>query len=179
MLGYGTGGTFRGVGKYIKSKRPDVKVVLAEPVQAQLLTSGISTPRNVDGSPAASHPAFKPHPIQGWTPDFIPQVLEGGMKLNLADEVVLIPDGAGVSTAQQLAKTQGILTGISGGASVWAAIEAAKKAPEGSVLVCIIADTGERYLSTPLFASINAEMDEEELAIAKSTPGFQLLPEGK
>ena len=179
VSGYGTGGTFHGVGKYLKSKRPDIKLILAEPIQAQLLTSGIPTERNSDGSPIGSHPSFAPHPIQGWAPDFIPKVLEGAMSLKLADEVVLIPDGVGVATAQQLAKTQGILTGISGGASMWAAIEAAKKAEEGSVIVCMIPDTGERYLSTPLFGNIGADMDDEELAITKSTPGYQLLPAAK
>jgi len=92
------------------------------------------------------------------------------------DELVEIPDGVAVSTAQSLAKSEGILTGISGGATMWAAIETAKKAPEGSVLVAMLPDTGERYLSTPLFASINADMNEEELAIARSTPSFILEP---
>jgi len=176
VTGYGTGGTFHGAGKYIKANRPDVKVVLAEPGAADLLASGIPTERNDDGSPKGSHPAFAPHPIQGWTPDFIPLVLEGGQKLNLMDEYVAIPDGAGVETAQALAKTQGILCGISGGATMWAAIETAKNAPEGSVICAMLPDTGERYLSTPLFASINADMNEEELEIAKSTPSHILLP---
>mmetsp|Transcript_21241 Transcript_21241/g.29562 ORF Transcript_21241/g.29562 Transcript_21241/m.29562 type:complete len:97 (+) Transcript_21241:1093-1383(+) len=92
------------------------------------------------------------------------------------DEYVAIPDGAGVETAQALAKTQGILCGISGGATMWAAIETAKKAPEGSVICAMLPDTGERYLSTPLFASIDADMNEEELEIAKSTPNHILLP---
>ena len=132
--------------------------------------------RNADGSPAESHPAFKPHPIQGWTPDFIPKVLEDGMKLEIMDEFIPIPDGVAVATSKDLAKTQGILTGISGGATMWAAIETAKKAPEGSVILAMLADTGERYLSTPLFADISADMNEEELAITKTTPNFQLLP---
>ncbi len=78
--------------------------------------------------------------------------------------------------AQSLAKCEGILTGISGGATMWAAVETAKNAPEGSVLVAMIPDTGERYLSTPLFASISADMNEEELAIARSTPSWILEP---
>jgi cysteine synthase A len=140
------------------------------------LESGIATERNADGSPTGSHPAFNPHPIQGWTPDFIPKVLEDGMALNLMDEYVAIPDGVSIETAQKLASTQGLLTGISGGATMWAAIETAKKAPEGSVLVAMLPDTGERYLSTPLFASINADMNEEELEIARSTENFILEP---
>lgn len=96
------------------------------------------------------------------------------MDLELMDEYIAIPDGAAVETSQALAKNEGILVGISGGATMWAAIETAKKAPEGSVIVCMLPDTGERYLSTPLFASIEADMNEEELEIAKSTPSYIL-----
>ena len=174
VTGYGTGGTFHGAGKYIKENSPDTKIVLAEPGAANLLGSGIKTERNDDGSPAGSHPAFAAHPIQGWTPDFIPLVLEKG--LGLQDEMIEIPDGAAVQTSQALARNEGILTGISGGATMWAAIETAKKAPEGSTIVAMLPDTGERYLSTPLFASINADMNEEELEIARSTPNFILEP---
>jgi len=177
VTGYGTGGTFHGTGKYIKEQSPDTKIILAEPGAANLIGSGIKTERNADGSPAGSHPAFAPHPIQGWTPDFIPLVLEKGLDQTIQDEIIEIPDGAGVATAQALARNEGILTGISGGATMWAAIETAKKAPEGSVLVAMLPDTGERYLSTPLFASINADMNEEELEIARSTPNFILEPE--
>jgi len=176
VTGYGTGGTFHGAGKYIKENKPDVKIILAEPGAAGLLASGIATERNDDGSPKESHPAFSAHPIQGWTPDFIPKVLEDGNKLDLMDELVAIPDGAAVATSKDLAKNEGILTGISGGATMWAAIETAKKAPEGSVVVCMLPDTGERYLSTPLFADINADMNEEELEIARSTANFVLEP---
>ena len=95
-----------------------MKIVLAEPAAAGLLASGIATERNPDGSPAGSHPAFAPHPIQGWTPDFIPKVLEDGMTLELMDEFLPIPGDAGIDTAQLLAKNEGILTGISGGATM-------------------------------------------------------------
>ena len=103
-------------------------------------------------------------------------MLEKGLDQTLQDEMVDIPDGVAVEMAQALAKNEGILTGISGGASMWAAVETAKKAPEGSVLVAMLHDTGERYLSTPLFASIEADMNEEELEIARSTPNFILEP---
>lgn len=176
VTGYGTGGTFHGAGKYIKEASPDTKIILAEPGAANLIGSGIATERNDDGSPASSHPAFAAHPIQGWTPDFIPLVLEKGLDQTLQDEMVEIPDGAAVATSQSLAKNEGILTGISGGATMWAAVETAKKAPEGSVIVAMLPDTGERYLSTPLFASIEADMNEEELEIARSTPNFILEP---
>jgi len=177
VTGYGTGGTFHGAGKALKAARPDIKICLAEPTAAGLLASGTPTPRNADGSPKESHPAFAAHPIQGWTPDFIPQVLEQGMELKLADEMVPVPGDEAIATAKALAANEGILTGISGGGTMYAALEVAKKAPKGSVVLCMLPDTGERYLTTPLFASIDADMNEEELEIAKSTPSFQLLPD--
>ena len=185
VTGYGTGGTFHGAGKYIKATSPSSQIVLAEPQAAALVESGIPTERNDDGSPKASHPAFSPHPVQGWVPDFIPLVLEQGLALggedgeegdSLMDAYVSIPDGAAVATAQALARTQGILTGISGGATVYAALETAHTAPAGSTIVCMLPDTGERYLSTPLFASIDADMNDDELAIARSTPSHILEP---
>ena len=174
VLGYGTGGTFSGAGKALKEKRKDIKICLGEPADAPLVASGTKSERNPDGSATGSHPAFKPHPIQGWTPDFSPQITEKGIADIGYDEFVPIPGDAAIQMSQLLAKTQGIFTGISGGASMYAAVEMAKKAPEGSVLVAMLADTGERYLSTPLFASISADMNEEELEISKSTPSFQL-----
>jgi len=181
VTGYGTGGTFHGAGKYIKENSPTTKIVLSEPGAAALIDSGIQTKRNDDGSPAETHPAFAAHPIQGWTPDFIPLVLEKGLAMagddKLMDEYVSIPDGVAVETSMKLARTQGILTGISGGATVWAAIETAKNsAKKGDVIVCMLPDTGERYLSTPLFASIDADMNDAELKIARSTPSFILEP---
>ena len=119
VTGYGTGGTFHGAGKYIKANTK-AKIVLSEPAAAALVDSGIATERNDDGSPKGSHPAFSPHPIQGWTPDFIPLVLEKGQKLDLMDDYIQIPDGAAVEMAQSLAKNEGIFCGISGGGTVWA-----------------------------------------------------------
>mmetsp|Transcript_5482 Transcript_5482/g.7726 ORF Transcript_5482/g.7726 Transcript_5482/m.7726 type:complete len:402 (+) Transcript_5482:52-1257(+) len=176
VTGYGTGGTFHGAGKAIKAALPHVKIILAEPEAAGLLASGIPTERNDDGSPKTSHPAFNAHPIQGWTPDFIPKVLEDAPMDNLLDELFPIPGEKSIETAKALASTQGILTGISGGGTTYAALEIAKNAPEGSRILAMLPDTGERYLSTPLFADIPADMNEEELEIAKSTPSFQLIP---
>ena len=178
VTGYGTGGTFHGAGKAIKAARPDIKVVLAEPADAGLLASGVPTERNDDGSPKVSHPAFKPHPIQGWTPDFIPKVLEDAPMPDLMEELMPIPAADAVATARphRIAAKEGLLTGISGGGTMWAALETAKKAPKGSVILAMLPDTGERYLSTPLFAEIEADMNEAELEIAKSTPSFQLIP---
>ena len=176
VTGYGTGGTFHGAGKALKESLPDVKIVLAEPEAAGLLASGTPTPRNADGSPAESHPAFAAHPIQGWTPDFIPKVLDDAPMDALMDELFPIPGDAAVATAKALAAKEGLLTGISGGGTMYAALETAKNAPKGSVILAMLPDTGERYLSTPLFADIPADMNDEELSIAKSTPSFQLIP---
>ena len=170
VTGTGTGGTYHGAGKYIKANSPQTKIIMVEPEGAALVQSGIPTPRNPDGTPAEGHKSWKPHPIQGWTPDFIPKVLEDGLPLNLHDEIVICPGAQGIQMAQELARKEGIFTGVSGGSTVWAAVEVAKKAPEGSVLVAMVPDTAERYLSTPLFADIQADMDAEEWEIARSTP---------
>eukprot|EP00217_Crustomastix_stigmatica_P009857 CAMPEP_0183789062 /NCGR_PEP_ID=MMETSP0803_2-20130417/185_1 /TAXON_ID=195967 /ORGANISM="Crustomastix stigmata, Strain CCMP3273" /LENGTH=390 /DNA_ID=CAMNT_0026033221 /DNA_START=53 /DNA_END=1225 /DNA_ORIENTATION=+ len=176
VTGYGTGGTFQGVSRVLKAARPDTKVVLLEPEAAPLVGSGIATERKPTGAPAGSHPAFAAHPVQGWTPDFVPLVLENGLNAGLYDELVPITGAEAIETAQKLASQEGIFTGISGGASMAGALKVAAKAPKGSVILTMLPDTSERYLSTPLYESINADMNEEELEIAKSTPSFQLLP---
>eukprot|EP00793_Prasinoderma_coloniale_P006362 PRCOL_00001192-RA len=176
VTGYGTGGTFQGVGRVLKAARPDIKIALAEPEAAGLIASGIKTNRNADGSPKESHPAFAAHPVQGWTPDFIPKVCEDGLNLNIMDELVPVTGDESVQCSLKLAATNGIFTGISGGGSIAAALKVAEKAEKGSVILTMLPDTAERYMSTPLFAAINADMNEEELTIAKSTPSYQLLP---
>lgn len=174
VSGYGTGGTFQGVGKVLKVARPDIKIVLSEPENAALLSSGVLQERTGTGSPASTHPSFTPHPIQGWTPDFIPKVTEDGLNMGLCDEILTITGDESIATAQRLAKEEGIFTGISGGASMATALKVAEDAPAGSTIVTMLADTAERYMSTPLFANIAADMNEEEVALATSTPGFQL-----
>ena len=174
VLGYGTGGTFVGAGRRLREHRPEVKICLAEPAEAPLLASGQKTERRADGSATTSHPFFAPHLIQGWTPDFIAKIVEDGVKNPGYDEYVAVSGTAAVTMSQMLAKTQGIFTGLSGGASMHAAVEMAKRAPEGSVLLVLLADTAERYFSTPLFANINEHMNDEELVISRSTPSFQM-----
>merc|ERR1711879_216745 len=177
-MGYGTGGTFNGAGRVIKQARPDVKIVLSEPKAAPLITSGVKQERKEVlgqfGAPASGHPAWTPHPIQGWTPNFIPKVCEEGLKLKLEDEIILVDGNDAMSTALALAKNEGIFCGTSGGATMSVALEVCKKAPAGSTVLAMIPDTAERYLSTPLFAEIDAEMNEAEVEVSKSTPGFQL-----
>lgn len=172
VTGYGTGGTFQGTSRVLKAARPDIKIILAEPKNAGLLTDGRPQERRADGTPAGPHPAWTgPHPIQGWTPMFIPKIVEDG--LQLADKVELIDGAEGMSTALELAKQEGIFTGVSGGATAAVALSVAKSAPAGSNIVCILADTMERYLSTPMLNAVATEMSDEELELMRSTPGQQ------
>ncbi|MFT7244235.1 MAG: cysteine synthase A [Candidatus Azotimanducaceae bacterium] len=143
VAGWGTGGTITGSGEVIKLARPKTQIVAAEPEKAALL----------------SGKEWAPHKIQGWTPDFVPGVLNP----DIVDRIVLIPDDGAIETAQALASQEGIFCGISGGGSMWAALEVAKTAPPGSTILAIIADTGERYLSTPLFENISGESDDKWL----------------
>jgi len=177
VTGYGTGGTFAGAGKVMKEARPNMKIILSEPKTAALLTSGIKQERKEVlgkfGAPASGHPAWNPHPIQGWTPNFIPKVTEDGMAMKLADEILLVDPQEAMKTSMDLAKYEGIFCGTSGGATVATALEVAKKAPDGSTIVAMIPDTAERYLSTPLFGDIDADMNQEEMELSKSTPSAQ------
>jgi cysteine synthase A len=174
VTGYGTGGTLAGVAGVLRRERPQTKIVMCEPANAQLVGSGKAQERAADGSPAGSHPAFEPHPIQGWTPDFIPLVLQEALDKKYFDERVSIPGAEGVKWAKALAQKEGIFTGISGGATFAVAMQVAAKAPAGSVILCVLPDTGERYLTTPLFEGIAEDMDAEELKISKSTPGYHM-----
>ena len=157
----------------LRKERPDTRIVLSEPANAQLIGSGRAQERKSHHAPAASHPAFEPHPIQGCTPDFIPYVLQEAIDTKLYDEVVPIAGPEGIKWAKALAQKEGIFTGISGGASFAVARQVAERASAGSVILCMLPDTGERYMTTPLFDGIEAEMNEEELALSRSTPGSQ------
>ena len=168
VTGYGTGGTVTGVARVLKTARPDCKIILSEPHNAALIGSGLEQARLKDGSPKESHPAWQPHMIQGWTPDFIPQVLQESVDQQHFDQVLPVNGEDGMRWATRLAAEEGILTGISGGSTLATAIEVAENASEGSVFLVMLPDTGERYLSTPLFESIPAEMSEEEQALADS-----------
>ncbi len=174
VTGYGTGGTVVGVSRVLRRERPETKIVLAEPANAQLIGSGHAQQRGAQGQPAVSHPAFEPHPIQGWTPDFIPDVLQEAIDRKYYDEVRPISGLEAMEWTRMLAQKEGLFTGISGGASFGVARQVAENAPAGSIILCMLPDTGERYLSTPLFETIPADMDEKELALSRSTPGFQL-----
>jgi len=177
ITGYGTGGTMTGVGRVLRRERPKTKIILAEPANAQLLGSGRAQARNSNNSPAESHPAFEPHPIQGWTPDFIPHVLQEAVDGGLYDELMPVAGADGILWAKKLAQREGILTGISGGSTFAVAMKIAERAEPGTVILCMLPDTGERYMSTPLFELIPENMTEEESALSRSTPGFQMAAE--
>lgn len=173
VTGYGTGGTLNGVSRVLARERPETKIVVCEPADAPLLGSGLDQARNADGSAASPHAAFKPHPIQGWTPDFIPKITAEVMATGRVERVLPIPSPEAIKASQDLAKQEGLFTGISGGATFAGALQVCATAPKGANILCMLPDTGERYLSTPLFADVAAEMSAEELALSKSTPGLQ------
>ncbi|MEM9549999.1 MAG: pyridoxal-phosphate dependent enzyme [Pseudomonadota bacterium] len=173
VTGYGTGGTVTGLGRVMRSARPETKIILSEPSNAALVSSGTPTERNDQGEATGSHPAFNPHPIQGWTPDFIPLVLQEALDKGFYDDMILVSGDDGIAWSRRLAAEEGIFTGISGGSSFAVAVDVAKKAPEGSVILCMLPDTGERYLSTPLFEGIPDGMSEAEQALSMSTPSHQ------
>jgi cysteine synthase A len=173
VSGAGTGGTLKGVARGLKAADPSIQVIAVEPDNSPVLGSGIAQPRHADGSPAASHPHFRPHLMQGWSPDFISRLTEEALAGALVDRVVGVSGDDALRLSRQLARREGILAGISGGATLAGALQVARSAPAGTNIVCMLPDTGERYLSTPLFADISEEMDEAETAISLSTPACQ------
>lgn len=144
VTGYGTGGTMTGAGEVIKAARPDITIVATEPAGASLLAGG----------------EWHPHKIQGWTPDFIPAVLNR----DIYDQLVPVTDARAIEIARRLAAEEGIFAGISSGATLAAALTVAEKAKKGSVILAMLPDTGERYLSTPLFEGVNEGSDDAWLA---------------
>jgi cysteine synthase A len=141
VSGWGTGGTMTGTGQMLKLARPDVKIVTTEPASARLLAGG----------------EFKPHKIQGWTPDFIPPVLDR----KIFDDNIAVTDEESIATSKLLAQKEGLFVGISSGGNVAAALKVAEQAPAGSVILTVLTDTGERYLSTALFEGVAEGSDPE------------------
>jgi cysteine synthase A len=143
VTGYGTGGTMSGAGRTLKAARPELTVVATEPAGATLLAGS----------------EWAPHKIQGWTPDFIPDVLDR----EVFDELRSIDDDRSIEVSRELAHKEGIFTGISSGATLATALDIAADAPEGTVILAMLPDTGERYLSTPLFEGVNNGSDDDWL----------------
>jgi cysteine synthase A len=173
VTGFGTGGTLKGVARVLRERRPETKVIVCEPDNSQVLGSGISQARQADGSPAGSHPSFRPHLMQGWSPDFIPKLTEDAVTLKLIDRIVAVSGARALELSRELARREGIFVGISAGATLAGALRVCEDAPPGANVLCMLPDTGERYLSTPLFSDIPADMTDEELAIARSTPNYR------
>src|SRR5688572_16750306 len=170
VTGFGTGGTLKGVARVLAKERPETKIVLCEPADAPLVSSGTRQERNGDGTPAVRHPAWKPHPIQGWSPDFIPKLTGDAIDTGALHRVITVTPQEAMRWSRELARKEGIFVGISAGGTFAAAIKVAEEAPKGSSILCMLPDTGERYLTTPLFADIPAEMTEDEVAVLRSTP---------
>jgi cysteine synthase len=173
VTGYGTGGTLKGVSRVLAKEMPDTKIIVCEPEDASLLSSGVEQARKPDGSAASPHPAFKPHPMQGWTPDFIPKLTADAVEMKVIDRILLIPGAEAIRLSQELAQKEGIFVGITAGATFAGALKVAAEAPKGANILCMLPDTGERYLSTPLFGNVPADMTEEEQKISRSTPAAQ------
>jgi cysteine synthase A len=172
VTGYGTGGTLKGVARVLRAKSPKTRITVCEPTDAALLSSGEPQARNADGTPAAGHPAWKPHPMQGWTPDFIPKLTGDAVDAHLYDDILTIPGPDAMAMSKALARKEGIFVGITSGATFAGALKIAETAPKGTTILCMLPDTGERYLSTPLFADTAAEMNDEEREIGRSSPMY-------
>jgi cysteine synthase A len=174
VTGYGTGGTLKGVARVLAKEMPGTRIIVCEPEDAPLLGSGIAQARNPDGSAAAAHPAFKSHPMQGWTPDFIPKLTADAVDMGVIDRIIAIPGAEALRLTGELARQEGIFVGITAGATLAGALRICAQAPKNATILCMLPDTGERYLSTPLFADVPADMTREELEISRSTPSAQL-----
>jgi cysteine synthase len=177
VTGYGTGGTLKGVARVLAKESPKTKVIVCEPETAALLSSHQPQARNADGTPAAAHPAWTPHPMQGWVPDFIPKLTGDAVDMDLIDEIVTVSGPEALRGSQDLASKEGLFVGITSGGTFVGALKVAAAAPEGANILAMLPDTAERYLSTPLFADVPVDMTEEEQAIWRSTPlGLEAEP---
>src|ERR1700690_3643297 len=176
VTGFGTGGTLPGVSRVLAKERPDTKIVVCEPADAPMLSTKTPQQRNADGSPAAANPAFKPHPMQGWSPDFIPKITAEAVDAGVISRIVTIAGADALKYSRELAQKEGIFVGITAGGTFAGALEVCKTAKPGDTVLAMLPDTGERYLSTPLFADIGADMNDDEMKISTSTPNHQMPP---
>jgi cysteine synthase A len=176
VTGFGTGGTLKGVARVLAKERPETKIVVCEPDEAPMLSSGVAQARNPDGSPASAHSAWKPHPMQGWSPDFIAKLVSDAVDTKGVSQILRITNADAMRCSKDLARQEGIFVGISSGGTFAAALKVCAEAPRGSTILCMLPDTGERYLSTPLFADVSVDMTPEEVEISRSTPSAWIQP---
>jgi cysteine synthase len=174
VTGFGTGGTLKGVARVLAKESPQTKIVVCEPADAPMLSSKTPQERNPDGSPAKANPAFKPHPMQGWSPDFIPKLTGDAVDSGTISRIITIAGADAMKWSRELAQKEGIFVGVTAGGTFAGALEVCKGAKPGDAVLAMLPDTGERYLSTPLFGDIGADMNEEELRISNSTPNHRM-----
>eukprot|EP01060_Flectonema_neradi_P016990 TRINITY_DN2363_c9_g1_i1.p1 TRINITY_DN2363_c9_g1~~TRINITY_DN2363_c9_g1_i1.p1 ORF type:complete len:494 (+),score=111.10 TRINITY_DN2363_c9_g1_i1:59-1540(+) len=169
VTGYGTGGTLKGVSTILKSSEQtkNTKICLVEPDNSALVASKVEQKFKANGDPEEFHPSFRPHLMMGWVPDFIGKLTNDAQEN--VDDLYQVSGEQAMNTAKQLAQKEGIFVGVTAGATVAGGLQVAEKAPEGSNILCMVPDTGERYLTTPMFESIDTEMNDEEIEISKST----------
>ncbi|MFT5439319.1 MAG: cysteine synthase A [Alphaproteobacteria bacterium] len=178
VTGFGTGGTLKGVSRVLRAESPETKIIVTEPDNVPILSSGIAQDRDENGRPRKSHPMFRPHLMQGWSPDFIPKLAEDALVAKVIDAYQPIGGDDALRASRDLAAKEGIFCGISGGATFAAALKVAETAPAGSKILAMIPDTGERYMTTVLFDGVSKTMTEEELDISRSTPGYRFDASG-
>jgi cysteine synthase A len=138
------------------------------------LSSGIPQQKDADDNPVGTHPAYSPHPLQGWGPNFISRLTGDAVDMGVIDQIVTISGADAIRCSQDLARKEGIFVGITSGATFAGALDVCKDAKDGATVLCMLPDTGERYLSTPLFDDIAVDMTDEEIAISRTTPNHNL-----
>ena len=173
VTGFGTGGTLNGVSRVLRECSPNTRIIVCEPDNSQILGGGVAQPRSADGAPSESHPLFRPHLMQGWSPDFVPRLAEEVIAGQRIDGFMPIDGAEAMRCAKALARQEGIFVGTSSGATLAGALAVARQATSGSNILCMLPDTGERYLSTPLFDNVAVEMTDEEEQLSRSTPGYR------
>jgi cysteine synthase A len=173
VTGFGTGGTLKGVSRVLRKERPNTQIIVCEPDNSQILGSGIPQERDADGNSLGSHPLFRPHLMQGWSPDFIPKLAQDAVADKTIDRIVPVSGSEALRLTRALACEEGIFVGVSAGATLAGALTVCETAEKGSTVLVMLPDTGERYLSTPLFEDIPEDMTSEEMEIARSTPGYR------
>ncbi len=173
ITGFGSGGTLNGVSRVLREKSPNTRIIVCEPDNSQIRGGSVPQPRDSSGAHSESHPLFRPHLMQGWSPDFVPRLAEQVIAERRIDGFMPINGLDAIRCAKDLARKEGIFVGISSGATFAGALEVARNAAEGANILCMLPDTGERYLSTPLFEDVAVEMTAEEVQLSRSTPGYR------